>query len=132
MSEILCVTLVMGKGREETGSLDRPRKSGGGRGRAGPPRWCGRPEAEQQEARRRRGPRVPSLRVTMRGAAQVSVMLLLVTASDCAVITGVSQLVFPGFGHVSGSARERARSRRAADRQPLSRAQDSHRQPAPH
>lgn len=34
--------------------------------------------------------------VTMRGATQVSVVLLLVAASDCAVITGVSRLAFPG------------------------------------
>lgn len=51
-------------------------------------------------------------RVTMRGAVQVSIVILLVTVSDGAVITGVSCLTGPhalGFGRMSGSAWERAR-----------------------
>lgn len=48
----------------------------------------------------------------MRGAVQVSIVILLVTVSDGAVITGVSCLTGPhtlGFGRMSGSAWERAR-----------------------
>lgn len=67
---------------------------GGGCRRAWPSQLAGH-KAEREEARGiQAGSVLSSPQVTMRGAMQVSIMFLLVTVSDCAVITGVSRLTF--------------------------------------
>lgn len=106
--------LVMGKGREETGIHRQPGSDhinlGGGRGPESQAFLAGGTRLSQQEEARGSGVDsvLPSLQVTMRGATQVSVILLLVTVSDGAVITGVSHLAVPcalGFGSKPGTTR---------------------------